>query len=58
MESHGEAVRKYGHNRRPSYGKAMPVSALLMNFSSPQNRNNDSIARDGMSPEQKTTYVI
>lgn len=51
MQSHGETLRKYGHSRRPSYGKAMPVSALLMNYSSPQNRSNDSIARDGISPE-------
>ncbi len=49
MQSHGETMRKYGHSRRPSYGKAMPVSALLMNFSSSQHRSNDSIARDEVS---------
>lgn len=53
MQSHGDTLRKYGHRRRPSYGKAMPVSALLMNNMSPQNRNNDSIAKDGMSPDHE-----
>lgn len=58
MQSHGETIRKYGHSRRPSYGKAMPVSALLMNYSSPQDRTNDSIARDGMSPDHERPPMI
>lgn len=53
MQSHAETIRKYGHSRRPSYGKAMPVSALLLNRTVPQNRMNDSIAKDGMSPEHE-----
>lgn len=58
MQSHSETLRKYGHSRRPSYGKAMPVSALLMNYSSPQDRMNDSIARDGISPEHERPPMI
>lgn len=58
MQSHGETLRKYGHSRRPSYGKAMPVSALLMNYTSPQNRINDSIARDGMLPEHERPPML
>lgn len=58
MQSHGETLRKYGHSRRPSYGKAMPVSALLMNFTSPQDRYNESIAQDGISPEHERPPMI
>lgn len=55
MQSHSETLRKYGHNRRPSYGKAMPVSALLMNFSSPQN---DTKSRDGASPDSEKPPML
>lgn len=58
MQSHGETIRKFGHNRRPSYGKAMPVSALLMNYSLPQNRMYDSISRDGISPEDERPPML
>lgn len=58
MQSHGETIRKYGHNRRPSYGKAMPVSALLMNYAAPRNRLNDSISRDGMSPDHERPPMV
>lgn len=58
MQSHGETLRKYGHSRRPSYGKAMPVSSLLMNHTSPQSRMNESIATDGMSPEHERPPMI
>lgn len=57
MQSHGETLRKYGHSRRPSYSKAMPVSALLMNYTS-QDRFNDSIAKDGMSPEHERPPML
>ncbi|KAJ6640811.1 Nocturnin [Pseudolycoriella hygida] len=58
MQSHGETLRKYGHCRRPSYGKAMPVSALLMNHSSPQHRRNESIARDGLSEDESPPTIF
>lgn len=58
MQSHAETIRKYGHARRPSYGKAMPVSALLMNRTMPHDRVNDTIAKDGISPEDETPPLL
>lgn len=44
-------AKKYGHCRRPSFGKSMPISALLLNYSQPP-PSHRSLSRDGISPER------
>ena len=51
MQSRQEVIKKYGHSRRPSFGKGMPISALLLNLSPNNSTNFASISRDGVSPE-------
>lgn len=46
MQTHVGTVKKFGHIRRPSYGKATPISSLLLDLS-----NSSSIRHDGVSPE-------
>lgn len=46
MQTQVGAVKKFGHIRRPSYGKATPISSLLLDLSS-----SSSIRHDGASPE-------
>lgn len=56
MQSHQGSMpltsKMTGHKRRPSLGKEMPISSLLLNFSNNNNRH-DSISRDGKSPERE-----
>lgn len=58
MQAHQETIKKYGHNRRPSYGKAMPISSLLMDLTSSQHRNFESISKDGQSPRNDGQAVV
>lgn len=46
MQTQVAAAKKYGHVRRPSYGKVTPISSLLLNLSNPS-----SIRHDGVSPD-------
>lgn len=41
---------KIGHRRRPSLGKDLPISSLVIDISKPK-KSYDSISRDGTSPE-------
>lgn len=45
------AAKKYGHCRRPSFGKSMPISSLLLNYSQPP-QSHHSLRRDGTSPDR------
>lgn len=59
MQAHQETLKKYGHVRRPSYGKVMPISALLLDLSAPLNqRNYTTISKDGLSPKVETQPVV
>lgn len=59
MQAHQETIKKYGHNRRPSFGKAMPISSLLMDLSgSPQRNAHDCISKDGLSPREEAQPVV
>lgn len=53
MQAHEETMRRYGHSRRPSLGKGMPISSLLLDLSTPQQRNFESISKDGISPKSE-----
>lgn len=44
-------AKKYGHCRRPSFGKSMPISALLLNYTQPP-PSHHSLSRDGTSPDR------
>lgn len=46
-------IKKYGHTRRPSIGKSMPISTLLLNYSPSAVNNYESISRDGTSPDSE-----
>lgn len=56
MQSHQRSMpltsKMSGHKRRPSFGKEMPISSLLINLSNNNNRH-DTISRDGKSPERE-----
>lgn len=56
MQSHQRSMpltsKMSGHKRRPSIGKEMPISSLLINLSNNNNRH-DSMTRDGKSPERE-----
>lgn len=53
MQTHVGTVKKFGHIRRPSYGKATPISSLLLNLSS-----SSSIRHDGVSPESSESSHV
>lgn len=57
MQSHQRSMpltsKMSGHKRRPSIGKEMPISSLLINLSNNNNNRHDSISRDGKSPERE-----
>lgn len=44
-------AKKYGHCRRPSFGKSMPISSLLLNYSQPP-PSHHSLSRDGTFPDR------
>lgn len=56
MQSHQRSMpltsKISGHKRRPSFGKEMPISSLLINLSGNNNRH-ESLSRDGKSPERE-----
>lgn len=58
MQAHQETIKKYGHIRRPSYGKAMPISSLLLDLTAPQQRHFESISNDGLSPRNDGQPVV
>lgn len=59
MQSHQPILKKYGHNRRPSYGsKMMPISSILLNLSGEPPRHFESISKDGISPEREIHPIL
>lgn len=59
MQAHHETLKKYGHQRRPSYGKTMPISSLLIDLSAPSaQRNYETLSKDGLSPKAATDQPV
>lgn len=58
MQAHSGSAKKYGHNRRPSYGKVTPISSLLLDLSGSSPGNFDSLSRDGVSPDASRQTIL
>lgn len=59
MQAHQTTLKKYGHNRRPSYGsKMMPISSILLDLSGESPRHFESISKDGISPENDVHPIV
>lgn len=46
MQAQSQTMKKFGHNRRPSCGKIMPISTLLDNLMTTPSNHFDSLAKD------------
>lgn len=51
------AAKKYGHCRRPSFGKSMPISALLLNYSQPP-PSHHCLSRDRTSSDRECPPTV